>query len=107
MVKWAGAKMREHERNIPHKGFQFNKPKTRSGIRTIMLGVTTLEKLREHYKENTHMDQTGENLIFVNGIGTKIYFKRFYKDFKRVLRKAELPDIRFHDLRHTVSSPQI
>ena len=92
---------------IPHKGFQFNEPKTRSGTRTIMLGVTTLKKLREHFKENAHKDQTGENLIFVNGIGTKIYFKRFYKDFKRVLRKAELPDIRFHDLRHTAATLMI
>jgi len=66
-----------------------------------MLGVITLEKLREHFKENVHKDQSGKNLIFVNGIGTKVYFKILYKDFKRVLRNAGLPQIRFHNLRHT------
>ena len=92
---------------IPHKGYQFNRPKTRSGIRTIMLGKTTLSKLRQHYNENAHEDQTGENLIFVNGIGTQIYFKRFHKDFKRVLKNAGLPNIRFHDLRHTAATLMI
>ena len=52
-------------------------------------------------------DKSGENLIFINGIGTMIYFKRFYKDFKRVLRNADLPEIRFHDLRHTAATLMI
>jgi len=92
---------------IPHEGYEFNDPKTRSGIRTIMLGETTLGILRVHFRDNAHEDVTGENLIFVNGIGTQIYFKRFYKDFKRVLRTAGLPEIRFHDLRHTAATLMI
>ncbi|MDP2965806.1 MAG: site-specific integrase [Pelolinea sp.] len=91
----------------PHKGFQFSEPKTRSGIRTIMLGETTLKILREHHKKYAHLDKTGENLVFINGIGTIIYFKRFHKDFKRVLRNAGLPDMRFHDLRHTAATLMI
>jgi integrase len=92
---------------IPHKGYEFNDPKTRSGIRTIMLGESTLHQLKEHHRKYAHQDKTGENLIFVNGIGTKIYFKRFYKDFKRTLRNAGLPEIRFHDLRHTAATLMI
>ena len=52
---------------IPHQGYQFNDPKTRSGIRTIMLGETTLKILHNHYENNAHDDKTGENLLFVNG----------------------------------------
>lgn len=37
----------------------------------------------------------------------KIYFKRIHKDFKRVLKKAGLPDIRFHDLHHTAATLMI
>jgi integrase len=91
----------------PHKGFQFTEPKTRSGIRTIMLGETTLKILNEHHKKFAHKDQSGENLVFINGIGTQIYFKRFYKDFKRILRNVDLPEIRFHDLRHTAATLMI
>ena len=92
---------------LPHKGFQFTEPKTRSGTRTIMLGDTTLKLLREHYRQYAHLDRTGENLVFTNGIGTIIYFKRFYKDYKRVLSNADLPQIRFHDLRHTAATLMI
>jgi len=91
----------------PHKGYVFTEPKTQSGFRTIMIGETTRKILNEHHKRYAHTDQTGENLVFVNGIGTKIYFKRFYKDFKRVLRNADLPEIRFHDLRHTAATLMI
>lgn len=67
----------------------------------------TLDILKEHHRKFAHQDQTGENLVFTNGIGTIIYFKRFYKDFKRVLANADLPDIRFHDLRHTAATLMI
>ena len=72
-----------------------------------MLGESTLHQLKEHRRKYAHLDKTGENLIFVNGIGTKIYFKRFYKDFKRTLRNAGLPEIRFHDLMHTAATLMI
>jgi len=92
---------------IPHRGYEFNDPKTRSGTRTVLLGKTALAKLKEHYYEYAYRDRTGENLIFINGVGTKVYFKRFHKDFKRVLELAGLPDIRFHDLRHTAATLMI
>lgn len=91
----------------PHKGYQFTEPKTRSGTRTIKLGETTLKILNEHHKKFAHTDRTGENLVFINGTGTQVYFKRFYKDFKRILRNANLPEIRFHDLRHTAATLMI
>jgi len=92
---------------VPRKGFQFNRPKTKASNRTIILGESTLDVLKEHHRKFAHQDQTGENLVFTNGIGTIIYFKRFYKDFKRVLANADLPDIRFHDLRHTAATLMI
>ena len=45
--------------------------------------------------------------MFVNGIGTQIYFKKFHRDFHRVITKAGLPNIRFHDLRHTAATLMI
>ena len=92
---------------IPHQGFRFTEPKTKSGIRTIKLGDTTLRILHEHHEKSAHLDRSGENLIFINGIGTKVYFKKFHRDFKRVLRRAGLPNIRFHDLRHTAATLMI
>ena len=42
--------------------------------------------------------------MFTTRIGTPIDPANLLDDFKRILRKAELPDIRFHDLRHSAAS---
>ncbi len=42
--------------------------------------------------------------VFTTGLGTPIDPANLLDDFKRILRKAGLPDIRFHDLRHSAAS---
>ncbi len=44
------------------------------------------------------------DFVFTTGIGTPVDPANLLDDFKRVLKKAELPDIRFHDLRHSAAS---
>ena len=92
---------------VPHQGFTYSEPKTKSGIRTIKLGDTTLKILREQKERQIQNKIPKDDLIFLNSYGTQVYFKRFQKDFKRVLRQAGLPDIRFHDLRHTAATLMI
>jgi integrase len=45
-----------------------------------------------------------QGYVFTTGIGTPIDPANLLDDFKRILKKAELPDIRFHDLRHSAAS---
>jgi integrase len=40
-------------------------------------------------------------MIFTTSIGTYIDQTKVSRAFKQILRDANLPDIRFHDLRHT------
>jgi integrase len=42
--------------------------------------------------------------VFTTSIGTPIHPRNLRRDFKAVLVKAELPEIRFHDLRHTAGT---
>ncbi len=42
--------------------------------------------------------------MFPSVIGTPLDQRRLHIDFKRVLKKAGLPEIRFHDLRHTAAT---
>ncbi len=42
--------------------------------------------------------------VFTTKIGTPVDPANLLDDFKRILRKAELPAIRFHDLRHSAAS---
>jgi integrase len=50
-------------------------------------------------------DRWEENdLIFPSSIGTPWDNRNMYKYYKRFLEEAGLPDIRFHDLRHTAAT---
>jgi integrase len=82
-------------------------PKTKAGRRQVKLGQGTLERLANHKEELAMMrsargERWEENdLIFPNTLGKPMSSENMFEDFKQFLRDNELPDIRFHDLRHT------
>jgi len=88
----------------------FSSPKTKSSIRTISLGVNTMEKLLEHHKNQK--EKIGQNsqrweendLIFPTAVGTPIRQRNLHRKFKSTLESSGLREIRFHDLRHTAAS---
>ena len=88
----------------------FSEPKSAAGRRVIMLGDETIKKLRAHLgvlsqERQIAGEQWQENdLIFPSTKGTPWDHRNMYKYYKRFLRKAGLPDIRFHDLRHTAAT---
>ena len=43
-------------------------------------------------------------LIFTSKVGTPIHHRNLLRDFKLLLNYAGLPEIRFHDLRHTAAA---
>lgn len=91
-------------------GNLFTSTKTRYGKRTIELGGNTISLLREHMNDQqgeriAAEDQWQENgLIFSTTLGTPIDPSNLRRDFKKILVEAGLPEIRFHDLRHTAAS---
>lgn len=91
-------------------GFEFTKPKSRNGSRTIKLGQSILEVLRDHQTNQwIAAKDVGEkwvdhDLIFPSGIGTPLADSKLRRSFRRVIKKSGLPQIRFHDLRHTAAS---
>jgi len=92
---------------IKPEGYILVPPKTKAGKRQIKLGQGMLAKLENHRKNQEVLkaaagDKWKENdLIFTSSIGTYMDQSRVHKEFKRLLTKAGLPDLRFHDLRHT------
>jgi integrase len=77
---------------------------------TIILGGKTIEVLRVHLRvqekvriEVSHCRQEND-LIFPSTTGTPMDHRNMYRDFKKFLQEASLPDLRFHDLRYTAAS---
>jgi len=89
---------------------QFASPKTKSGKRSLVLGAKSIQALRIHYEhqlaeKKVAGEKWGENgLIFPNTLGGPMHPRNLLRDFKKLLREAGLPEIRFHDLRHTAAS---
>jgi integrase len=92
---------------VEHKDLVLSPPKTRAGRRQIKLGQGILEKLASHQSQQELLkaamgDRWQENeLMFPSSIGTPLDSFRVSHEFKKLLKRYDLPDIRFHDLRHT------
>ncbi len=88
----------------------FCEPKSASGRRVVVLGKTTIEILKKHFElQQTERQFAGakwkeNDLIFPTSIGTPMEASNLVEHFKDYLKLANLPDIRFHDLRHTAAS---
>ena len=91
-------------------GYRFAPPKTKAGRRTIVLGKKSIQKMREH-QDRQHVERLlvgnrwrDHDLVFPTTIGTPMDQRNLLRDFKSLIQKAGLPEIRFHDLRHTAAS---
>lgn len=95
---------------IQGEGLVFTEPKSASGRRTIVISETTLRVLQEHFKlQQQEKVFAGNNwvevgLMFPSTIGTPLDHRNLYRVFKEKLNRAGLPNIRFHDLRHTAAT---
>ena len=85
--------------------------KTRRGRRQINLTARTVNALKIHRKKQLEdkMRLAGlyrdHGLIFATGVGTPMNPENLVKrPYKPLLKKAGLPEIRFHDLRHTCAT---
>lgn len=85
----------------------YNPPKSRNGIRKVPIDEGTVKVLSRHRiqqgKEKLLHGEgyNPENLAFCTGVGTRILYIIAYSAFKCVSRRAGLPYITIHGLRHT------
>lgn len=86
-------------------------PKTEKARRRIVMPEVVLSALRVHRSRQlqdrllagSRWDNP-DGLIFTTKLGTPLDARNVTRVFHRVLEEAELPSIRFHDLRHTAAS---
>ena len=84
--------------------------KTTQSRRTINLPAIIVAALREHRIRQLEERSAAGNqwkesgLVFTTTTGTPLDGRTVTKQFRRILERAGLPCIRFHDLRHTCAS---
>ena len=108
-LDWAKGILHVHRQLqfVSGQGNVLMSPKTRAGRRQIKLGQGTLERLASHREQLDLQkaamgDRWEENgMMFPNTFGRPMADKHMYQEFKKLLKANNLPDIRFHDLRHT------
>ena len=80
-------------------------PKSTAGRRAITLPEIAVQALRDHRKRMLAEGLTASPWVFCDTKGGPIHKQNLVRrSFKPLLKEAELPDIRFHDLRHTAAT---
>ncbi|MGN8845772.1 tyrosine-type recombinase/integrase [Niallia sp. Sow4_A1] len=103
---------------LEHDGKRLKKgAKTDSSIRTIALSPSTIKVLKDHYqkmqreKEQFIGDSNAvfnhHDLVICSNVGTPLNPRNLVRTFNRLIQEADLPKIRFHDLRHSHASLMI
>ena len=78
-------------------GIVITEPKTESSRRSVTVPEFALDVLKKHLEQL----ENNQGLIFSTSTGKPISPRNLIRHFKKALATAGLPEIRFHDLRHT------
>ena len=95
---------------IPGYGYVENEPKTQAGKRTIDLPEFFIDMLKHHRAKQVErrlkVGEVWENrdLVFPDLTGGYLNPIHVLRMFKKILERAGLPDMPFHDLRHSAAT---
>lgn len=116
-LKWEDVELEEAvlrvQRTLTRSGGKvaIGPPKTANSRRSVGLTSRAVEALRAHLsRQLEEMEEMGSlyrpgGLVFANEVGGIVNPSNLRnRRFKPLLRRARLPEIRFHDLRHTCAT---
>jgi len=96
---------------VPGKGFVEAEPKTEKSRRNIILAPFALDVLKQHRARQLEAKLKAgpkweeHDYVFCTSVSTHLNPDRdVLFQLKKVLKQAGLPDIRFHDLRHSAAT---
>jgi integrase len=117
-LKWEGVdiahqkvQVRRSIARVGKDGFKSNEPKTARSRRSIALTTTAIEAMQQHRLRQEAMRQAAgdawdeQGWVFCNTVGRPLEAGNVLRrSFWPLLKKANLPKIRFHDVRHSAAS---
>jgi integrase len=100
-----------HTLGVINNELSFSTPKTKKSKRSFRIDPVTIEALRAHRKRQRaeRLAYPGQwsndrDLVFTMQDGSPIHPNDVTYEFRRLSVEADLPRIRFHDLRHTYAT---
>jgi len=102
--------VRRSVNRISTYGLVVSEPKTTRSRRKITLPAFVIDVLKQHFARQQDMKRAAGDLwretdvVFCNLYGGYIEPSNLHGWFKKLLKSAELPNIRFHDLRHSAAT---
>lgn len=116
-LKWQNVNLEEGKITVleqlvrsKEKGLIIKNLKTKSSRRTIPLPSDVAKQLKVYRKQQLKEKMLlgpayqDNDLVFCNPDGKPYDPRAFTKHFERLVKRAALPEIRFHDLRHTYAT---
>lgn len=116
-VKWADIDLSRRQirvekslQRISGRGLVLSETKTDRSRRTIVLPVFAAESLRGWFAQQQHQQRAAgrtwndDGFVFTTSTGRPVDARNVQRSFRRLLRTAKLPRMRFHDLRHSCAS---
>ncbi len=116
-LKWADIDLDRRQmridktlQRVPGHGQVIGEAKTRRSRRTIVLPIVAVESLRRRLADQRDQRRASgrewpdDGFVFTSSTGHPIDQRNVLRSFRRILRRAKLPRMRFHDLRHSCAS---
>ncbi len=107
-LQWADIDLAARSLTVRHTLTELNglltlsEPKTERSRRRIELSESVVRALEDHRKRALAEGNAASPWVFCNTLGGPLRRSHFHRqDYKPLLQRAGLPDIRFHDLRHS------
>jgi integrase len=85
--------------NVNGREPYFAPPKSEASVRVVPLPASVVDALEHHLAHHPT-----KSLVFTNASGAPLRRSAFWTEWNRAIRQAELPHIRFHELRHYYAS---
>jgi len=85
-------------------------PKTKRSIRKVPIPTYLVKQLKQHklfqkeIKNKLGSNYQDHNLVFCTEFGTYLDSSNVLKRLRKILKENNLPEIKFHDLRHTYAT---